>query len=62
MQRIEQNEQRCAVYTRAVGKILLPERHSFHLFAEHSPVVGLQLSIFDPLLTPVYVQLADMIL
>lgn len=41
---------------------LLPKRHSFHLFTECAPVVSLQLRIPDPFLTPIHMQLADVIL
>lgn len=38
------------------------QRHPFHLVSQRPPIVSLQLGILDPLLTPVLMQPADVIL
>ena len=40
----------------------LCRRHGFDLFAQSSPIICMQFRIFDSFLTPVLVQLADVIL
>ena len=50
------------MFARNPDMTLLPKWHSFHLLTECSPVVGLQLRILDPFLTPVYLQLANVVL
>ena len=50
------------VYKRTFDITSFPQRHSLQLLAECSPIVGLQLSVLDPFLTPVHMQLADVIL
>ena len=37
-------------------------RHSLHFFAQPSPVVCLQLGVFDSLLAPILVEAANMVL
>lgn len=41
---------------------LLSSRHRLNLLAQRTPVVGLQFRVFNPLLAPVLMQPADMIL
>jgi hypothetical protein len=49
-------------YAAIVLDVLFPSRHAVHFLAEAPPIVSLQLGIFDPLLTPVLMKSADMIL
>ena len=42
--------------------LLLPRWHAFNFVAQLPPIIGLQLGVLDTLLTPVLVQVADMIL